>query len=61
MSFIFGFMQLWAWIGVGYFWALDNVWAQIACILFALCMGLMSAIVSVGKEAKERGYTSKSK
>ena len=61
MSFLFSFVQLWAWIGVGYYWHARNGWAQIACIMFALAMGLFSAIEAVGKEVRKNGITNKSK
>jgi hypothetical protein len=59
MSFIFSFLQLWAWIGVGYYWHARNGWAQVACIFFAIIMGLASAMDSVGKELRKYGNTSK--
>jgi hypothetical protein len=61
MSFIFSFIQLWAWIGVGYFWHAKNGWAQVACVFFALLMGLASAMDTVGKELRNRGITNQSK
>jgi hypothetical protein len=59
MVFIFSFMQLWAWIGVGFYWHARNGWAEIACIFFALLMGLASAMNVVGKEIRKNGNTSK--
>lgn len=61
MSFIFSFVQLWAWIGTGYYWHARNGWAQVACVLFALLMGLASAMDIVGKEIRKHGNTSQSK
>jgi hypothetical protein len=61
MTFLFSFIQLLCWVGFGYYWHAQNLWAQVSCGLFAVMMGLVSAVSDVGKELNKRGTTNKSK
>lgn len=43
-------IQMWSWIGMGYFWHANNMWAMAAFCIAAIAISLIVAFVEVLSE-----------
>ena len=50
MSLFINLLQVFGWVATGYYIRSSNLWAVLACVLFALFMGIVNAMNMVSQE-----------
>jgi len=59
MNLFNSFLQITAWIGVGYNIRAHNNWAIFGFVMYAFVLALAGVINMIGKQMRDNGHTSK--
>ena len=59
MNFVYNFLQLVGWVGVGYYIHAHNNWAIFGCAMFSMAMGFLNAMDTIWKQMGKHGNSSK--